>query len=372
MVSLVWPDESDLSGANSPRQVPVSPFVYQASATQPATKPPASVGATVDIQVSTAPIRPEEPLISLPQIEVPSLEQTSPMVWSQAGNSAGEIVYPQGFSVGTAPGAPSIAVAGSADPNHVTQTFAPGRSPFVTATGGAVTTGTSHVSGPIASSPVVISLPVGSAPPVIVGPPTVGGSNPVTVSAGAPLEAGTSQSVGLLTTGDEIWENGGTYQWKIADVSSAAPGSNWDAVSMTSLSISASSSNPFILKIVGLGSAGAGSAPANFDPDSQYQWVIAQVAGAGNVSINGVAQTASDVTLANSNDPSGDQFTLDTSSFATTGSDAPAAGSSFQLDLLNSDTDSELVLSYNPAPEPTTGLMCLAACAPALLCRRKR
>jgi hypothetical protein len=192
------------------------------------------------------------------------------------------------------------------------------------------------------------------------------------VTAGAPLEAGTSQSVGLLSTGGETWESGGAYQWKIADVTNAAPGSNWDAVSMTSLAISATSSNPFIVNLVGLGAAGSGSVPTNFNPDSAYQWVIAQVSGVGNVSINGVVQTAPDVTLANSSDPPGDLFTLDTSSFASAGADAPAVGSSFQLDLLNTDTDSELVLSYSPAPEPTTALMFLTACAPALLRRRKR
>ena len=37
------------------------------------------------------------------------------------------------------------------------------------------------------------------------------------------LEAGTANSVGLLSTGNETWEGGGMYEWKIADVSGAAP-----------------------------------------------------------------------------------------------------------------------------------------------------
>ena len=106
-------------------------------------------------------------------------------------------------------------------------------------------------------------------------------------------------------------------------------------------------------------------------PINPIKWIVAQVSGSANVSMNGTVQTVADVTLANSNDSaaSSDLFVLDTSDFPST--DA-APGSSFQLDLLQDGGGSDLVLSYNAAPEPGAALMTLAGFIPALLSRRRR
>ena len=77
----------------------------------------------------------------------------------------------------------------------------------------------------------------------------------------------------LTTTGNHTWQGGGAYAWEIDDAN-GSPGANWDRVTMNAVTISATASNKFTIRVAALpGNGGPGL--DNFDPDSPFSWVIA-------------------------------------------------------------------------------------------------
>lgn len=172
----------------------------------------------------------------------------------------------------------------------------------------------------------------------------------------------------MITT----WTGGGTYYWKLnlatggsgatnspgtvtaTDVS----GTNWDAVVMKSLLMSASTSNAFTIQAVGFGTGNTGSTTAvniGNGYTQQYSWTIAQFTSGGSGG-------SSNATI------------LADLSLNVSGLPAAATGYKYYLSEV-SDTsvsgDEDLVINYAPAPEPTA-LCLLAPAAGALMLRRRR
>lgn len=175
----------------------------------------------------------------------------------------------------------------------------------------------------------------------------------------------------MITT----FTGGGTYYWKLnlatggtgatnsagsvaagvdpTDVS----GTNWDAVVMKSLLMSASTTNAFTIQAVGFNSPTGGSSPVNIGNGytQDYSWTIAQFTSGGSGG-------SSNATI------------LADLSLNVSGLPAPAPGYSYYLSEV-ADTavsgDEDLVVNYAPAPEPAT-LCLLAPAAGALMLRRRR
>ena len=209
------------------------------------------------------------------------------------------------------------------------------------------------------------------------------GSNQLTVAAGGKIGAGASATTpGTLTTGNETWNAGATYTWKLASPGgngktigsggSGAPGTTWDDLSMGTLNLS---------------SAGGANAPIalqlytptaiNNGAGGEYSWIIAQT----NTSTAPTLPAGWAIGAANNllmetvpADGTNTLFVLDTSSlgFSMNGVTNPTSG--FKLELVNIGTggDYDLVLDYNAAPEPGSAMLILAGALPMLMSRRRR
>jgi autotransporter-associated beta strand protein len=243
-------------------------------------------------------------------------------------------------------------------------------------------TGSSSVtinSGGVLGGGAVGTAPTGSfnvkgAVVVSAGAATRGG----TISPGTSslLSSGQTDATANLTTGGQTWTGGGTagstggvYAWKVnlsnnstgatyqsGPLNTAKTGENWDQLSVQTLSVLASPTSQFNIQIIGLGTdstSSTGAAGTAFNPNLPYQWVAANLPG-GNA-FTGVAPA---------------NFHLD-------GTNLPAnVNGSFSVGSLATFNDSDsgfldVVISYNPAPEPTS-LALLAAGAGELLLRRRR
>jgi hypothetical protein len=163
----------------------------------------------------------------------------------------------------------------------------------------------------------------------IVVPGTISGKGTVNsdMTIGGTIIAG-NQGPGTLTTAAETWSGGGSYTWNVNDASvankGADPGYGWLNMS-GALTINATSSSKFTIKLATLNSSNVAGSAANFTNTACYNWLLASASG-------GISGFTSN------------KFTVDTTGF----SNSLATGSYFTLGV----TGNNLVLTYHPSSAP--------------------
>jgi autotransporter-associated beta strand protein len=158
---------------------------------------------------------------------------------------------------------------------------------------------------------------------------TLAGSGTISKSLeiGVGVLVSPGNSPGLMSTGSQNWGGGGSYLWEINDTLGLAgsdPGWDWLDISGT-LTISATSVDPFEIEITSLTPANIAGEAANFVDSEDYTWTIASAS-------SGIAGFSADA------------FFLDTSNFQN----------SFTGDFSIGVSGNDLVLTYTPIPEPST------------------
>ncbi len=173
-------------------------------------------------------------------------------------------------------------------------------------------------------------------------PVTVNG----TLSPGA-LSASGISSIGTLATGAEIWNGGGSYLWQVDRVPAlGSAGANWDRLSIGgSLTLNATSANPFVVRVIGLEAGGGVGAITGFDNTRSYSWSLLTAS-----SISGF---------------SAGEFRVDASVFAATN---PLGGGSFAV----AQSGGSLNLVFTPVPEPRTYALLLGAVTLGFIVVRRR
>ena len=162
---------------------------------------------------------------------------------------------------------------------------------------------------------------------------TLGGSGTIgalAIASGATLAPGNSP--GTLSAGDTTFAGGGTFQFQLNDANgSAGTNPGWDLLSVNgTLTLSATSGNPFTLDLTSLTLADAAGNAANFNSASDYSFTFLTTTG-------GVSGFSSDA------------FAIDTTHFSN-----PFTGT-WSVSLTNSGHD--LSVHYAGAsavPEPST------------------
>jgi|GEM_PF-1820373 len=199
---------------------------------------------------------------------------------------------------------------------------------------------------------------------------TLGGNNSLTINSGATLSGtGTASghvtvasggtlspghSPGALNTGSQTWSPGGNYNWQILDATGAA-GSGYDTLNIAgTLDLTQLSSLNFSINLWSLSSTGPdvnGSA-LNFNPSSNYEWVLASTTSG----INGFNSSL---------------FQINTSAINGTAGFANPYGGTFSIGM----NGNQLVLDYTGAaavPEPSTwALLAISLIGLAVAGRRK-
>jgi autotransporter-associated beta strand protein len=165
---------------------------------------------------------------------------------------------------------------------------------------------------------------------------TLGGTNlagvSFTVGSGQKLSPG--NSAGLLTTGAQTWNDGGSFDFEINDASGVKD-TNWDRTLIQGTLTLGTISNlaPFTVNLISLNGAAPGAA-ANFNESITQSWVFATA-----TSISGTAFAS-------------DKFTVNTSAFSN------AFTGTFSV----AQVGNELLLTYTAVPEPSA-FAALAGCA---------
>lgn len=185
-----------------------------------------------------------------------------------------------------------------------------------------ILTGTLQVDGSLGNTPVAIS-----AGATLSGKGTINNSGSNTVAISGTIAPGNSTTDATLTTGPMTWNAGGDYNWKVSQLPSGSPsagaGTNWDLISASSLTITATSTSPFVITPIG--------APPGFSPTQAYTWQIAGISPSSGSSITGFTPS---------------NFILNPTQFE--GGALPA--SSFAV----SSDPQDIYVSYSPAPEPSS------------------
>lgn len=206
----------------------------------------------------------------------------------------------------------------------------------------------------------------------------------VNVNAGGTISAGTSallspgqtNATANLVTGAQTWNGSaspdpsgattGTYAWKLnlANNSGASStqfvsggalntdksGTNWDQLSMSTLAVNGN----FNIQVIGLNAGTTGTGIIPFDPGQSYNWVAANVPANASTAAMGSSFVIQP--------PIGfSSYGSALGVFSASLVSAPTADSSFD----------DVVISYSPAPEPTSLLM-LGLGAGGLMLRRRR
>lgn len=175
---------------------------------------------------------------------------------------------------------------------------------------------------------------------------TIGGTNlsgiSVTIGTGQKLSPGNSP--GLLTTGDQTWNAGGSFDFEINDATGVQD-TNWDRTLVVGTLTLGTISNatPFTINLISLNGLVPGST-ANFDESLTQSWVFASA-----TSIAGTAFAA-------------DQFIVNTASFQN------AFSGSFGV----TKSGNELLLTYTAIPEPAACGVLAALATLGLAARRRR
>lgn len=165
----------------------------------------------------------------------------------------------------------------------------------------------------------------------------------VTINNGSIIAPGSSP--GVLTTGSQIWNGGGTYQFEINNALGTA-GVNWDLLTINGvLNIQANSNNRFVFDIDSLAMSGLPGMASNFDSNSNYDWRLASASGG----IVGYSPTSFQLNLASFLNSYSGQFSI-------------------------TSTGNDLFLSYRitAVPEPSSAVLCLAMLGSAVIFRRSR
>lgn len=181
---------------------------------------------------------------------------------------------------------------------------------------------------------------------------TLGGTGVITpaINTSATINGNVAPgtSVGQLTlttsgTGATVFAPAGSYDWEIEDATTGAGGNGvrWDHLALTSLNITATSGNQFVVRIFALPGTG-GPQLDNFDPNMPFSWAIATASG---------AITGFDL----------DDFSIVTTNFENNNTNLGG----FYMSVSGSD----LMLNY--VPEPGSATVALVGCA-GLLRRRRR
>jgi len=252
-------------------------------------------------------------------------------------------------------------------------------SPVITVASGATLSTGSLSGGGITLSSSQVLGGIGT----VTGVTTVASGSKISAGSSTALGTGSSNTTGTLTTGNEAWNGGATYTWKLTSPGnngqtagsggSGTPGlsTTWDDLSMGTLN---------------LGSAGGSNSPItlqlytptviNNNAGGEYSWIIAQTnsSTAPTLPGSGYAIGASNNLLTEAVSTGASRlFVLDTSNFSMNGAVSPTS-SGFSLELAPDGTggDYDLVLDYNAAPEPGTAILVLAGGLPMLSARRRR
>lgn len=205
---------------------------------------------------------------------------------------------------------------------------------------------------------------------------TLGGNGGVTgtvdVNSGNITAGADTTHAGSLTTGQEFWNGGAAYVWKVNNLPSPSPGTagtNWDLLTMSALLLPTSPASKFTIALQSAGGVTPtlGMRAANLGT-GVYE--IASITSFTNIpGLTGNSTTP--VILTGTNGVDNSLFQLDTSNFAndTSGS----SDGSIYLEFIGSGTGyaGSLDLVYNATPEPGTGMLLLAALSPMLLRRRR-
>lgn len=126
------------------------------------------------------------------------------------------------------------------------------------------------VNGSLASPSITVA-----AAGTLAGSGTLAG----TITLSGTLSPGAPTGIGVLSTGSQTWLGGGELVWEIANAGGAA-GTDWDRVAVTgTLSISATTDNPFVLSLATLANGGIAGLAENFDPSADHEWTIVTTTG---------------------------------------------------------------------------------------------
>ena len=202
-----------------------------------------------------------------------------------------------------------------------------------------VNAGTLLVNGSTAASNAVSVASGGT----LAGSGTVAGQ----VTVAGTLAPG-NNSIGTFSTGSQVWTNGAALNWRIQDASLSA-GTGYSTMAVTgSLALNQLTAGQFSVNLWSLGISGDA---ANFDNANSYSWTL--------------VSTTTGITGFNAID-----FTVN--SAATNGAGGfsnPLAGGTFTVGL--DGTGKELLLNYNPAPEPSTWALLASSLAVLIFLRRR-
>ncbi len=188
-----------------------------------------------------------------------------------------------------------------------------------------------------------------TAPLTLTGGTLKGGGTIVNAAAlviGAGVTIAPGNSSGMLATGSQEWNGGGTYQWEMDAVSGTGPQDGTGLQGVTpgfdflaivgELTLNATALNKFVIDITGIGSV------AGWDPSATYSWTVVTADTLHNFDVNAFLLKT-------------DKFT-DNNAMAANGFSLGQSGNS-------------IVLNYVPEPG-TAGLLALGALA--ILGRRRR
>ncbi len=155
-------------------------------------------------------------------------------------------------------------------------------------------------------------------------------------------------SVGEAIGESQTWTSGGTLLWEINNATGLAGGpSGWDLISFNdTLNINATTLTPFVIEVTSLQLDNAQGLATNFDPVSNYQWLIAQTQEE-IAAFDGV-------------------FFVNHANFSNASN---GVWSVIRGDVIGEGTN-ELYLTYVAVPEPTTGALLLAGLGVLLAHRR--
>jgi fibronectin-binding autotransporter adhesin len=177
----------------------------------------------------------------------------------------------------------------------------------------------------------------------------------VTIGSGATVAPGGSVGT-LVTSGTQTWLGGGSFDFDIANANGIAGSTGWDLLDVNTLLISASTTSPFTINVIGLTNP-ADNAPgallgSNWDPDASYQWRFVTAA-------NAIASFDSSWFTVNQ--------ALFTSNNTANGSFAVVRG-----DSVPGGTVSELYVTYAAVPEPATIVLAVMGITLAIGAARRR